>query len=482
MPAAREADGPAMPPAGGRELLAARRRNGLPSLPDRSVPLPRRLLGDWRLWLSLTLVVLFAGAFLLNWALFVPEHTTASGTIQGLGTDVIPRAARLAAFTAVPLTVLFVLADRLRPQGLWLWFVAVVWGGLVATGIAAPINTWASAHLSIVGNGDPATSMRGAVFIAPFVEEAAKATVVFGVAILLRNRLSSFLSTVSLAGLAGTGFAFVENVIYYGRIYRYVSVTSGTGDAQQAMDRLALMRGGLTFFAHPLFTIMTGIGIAVALGARSRRVRVLAPLVGYLLAVLLHMAFNFFASSPQGPGLMLWFIALSVVGSVVGLVLRRMRQERALVRARIGDFVRFGWLEEGDPDTLGRFVVRARAQWYAFWRGPGTYVSTLRLQRAVTELAYLRDAIDRGLVDATGQGREAELLGEISALRPAAVLLGEGAIDYPWKRLVRWLRTRRTDPSRGTPVPIHARIDDGTLRSSGTEYSPVDPRWGPPKQ
>lgn len=465
-----------------REIVRARRRNGLPAPVDRTRPVPQRLLRDWRLWVSLLLVLVFVGAFLVNWVIFVPEHTLPSGSVHGLGTDVLPRAARLAAFTAVPLTLLFVLGDRGRPQGLWLWLVALVWGGLVATGISAPINTWAASQLSVVGDGDPATSMRGAVFIAPFVEEAGKATVLFGIAILFRNRFTSWLSAISLAGLAGTGFAFVENVVYYGRIYRYVSVTSGAGDAEQAMNQLALMRGGITFFAHPLFTIMTGIGLAVALGARSKRVRVLAPLTGFLVAALLHMVFNFTASSGGEVGLMLWILALSVVVSMIGFALARMRQERALLEARVTDYVRHGWLDEGDVEAFGKRRARGRSRWHALWAGPSTLVATVRIQRAVNDLAHLRDSVDRGLVDATGHRREAELLREIRELRPVAVVVPQGAIDYPWQRLRRALRARREGGLPAWPDPVHARTESGPLGSSGTEYSPVDPRWGPPKQ
>ncbi len=433
--------------------------------------------------MSLLMVGLAVVAFFVNWYMFVPEHTTASGTIQGLGTDVIPKAARLAAYTAVPLALLFMLLDRLRPQGLWLWAVAFVWGGLVATAIAAPINTWASSHLSIIGDGDPATSTRGAVFIAPYVEEAAKATIVFWLAILLRNRIVTRLSTIALAGLAGSGFAFVENIVYYGRVYRYVATTSGTGvDAQQAMNQLAVMRGGMTFFAHPLFTIMTGLGLAVALRARSRSVRILAPVSGYLLAALLHMIFNATASSAGQAGTMLWFIALSVVGAVAGLVINDLRRERALVVARLTDYVRAGWLPDTDPENFSRVRRRASALWHAAWTGPATWWATLRLQQSMTDLAYLRDSIHRGLVDETGQLRESELLGDIGRRRPAAIVAATEPVPYPWRR---W-RGRIRLPWQTRPVTWPGAgsnsAGDGGLGSSGTGYSPVDPRWGPPRQ
>ena len=46
----------------------------------------------------------------------------------------------------------------------------------------------------------------------------------------------------------------------------------------------------MTFFGHPLFTAMTGIGLAVALRSKSKIVRIVAPLAGFCAAAFLHMA------------------------------------------------------------------------------------------------------------------------------------------------------------------------------------------------
>ena len=49
------------------------------------------------------------------------------------------------------------------------------------------------------------------IFVAPFVEEASKTTVLFWLAILLRYQWVSRLSGIVLAGLSGAAFAFTEN-------------------------------------------------------------------------------------------------------------------------------------------------------------------------------------------------------------------------------------------------------------------------------
>ncbi|WP_194793202.1 hypothetical protein [Raineyella fluvialis] len=74
----------AVPEPGGDVLVRReRRRNGLPAPVDRTVPLPRRVLGDWRLWMSLATIALFVAAFQVNWLLFVPEHATAGEPSRG---------------------------------------------------------------------------------------------------------------------------------------------------------------------------------------------------------------------------------------------------------------------------------------------------------------------------------------------------------------------------------------------------------------
>ena len=218
---------------------------------------------------------------LLYWQV-VPDREVPGGILPGLGTEAIPIAAKYAAITAIPLSLVFLWADRFRPQRFWVWLMTFGWGACVATYISAEVNTWAAQYLSIAGDGDPATGPRAAIYVAPFVEEAAKATVLFWLAMLMRYQWVSRLSGIVLAGLSGAAFAFTENILYYGRVYRYAARTFGQVPPLEALQDLFFLRGVMTFFGHPLFTAMTGIGLAVALRSKSKIVRVVAPLAGYL--------------------------------------------------------------------------------------------------------------------------------------------------------------------------------------------------------
>jgi RsiW-degrading membrane proteinase PrsW (M82 family) len=483
-------------------LARALRRNGIPRDPDPNQPLPKRLLKSKLAWLTVVMILVYITLLLLLYAQVVPDREVPGGTLPGLGTEAIPVAVKYAAVTAIPLSLLFLWADRYRPQRFWVWLMTFGWGACVATFVSAQINSWAAGHLSIVGNGDPATAARAAIYVAPFVEEASKATVLFWLAILMRYQWVSRLSGIVLAGLSGAAFAFTENILYYGRVYRYAARTFGEVPPLEALQDLFVMRGLITCFGHPLFTAMTGIGLAVGLRSKSKVVRVVAPLAGYCVAVFLHMAFNTTASLMQGSNLLFIYLAVAlplVIGMII-FVVRQLFREGRLIRERLTDYVRLGWLPETDPKAMSRLRTRLRGLWHALFEGPNTFLATIRMQRAVTELAYLRDGLTRGLIDQTGRVREKELLAKIRAVRKDAVVLPEGRAAYPSLRLRRTSTLPAYAPPSypgpaglggNYPAPIAFPAPRGLpqgasaaasvpLGQTATQYSEVDPSWKPP--
>jgi hypothetical protein len=317
----------------------------------------------------------------------------------------------------------------------------------------------------------------------------------------MRYQWVSRLSGIVLAGLSGAAFAFTENILYYGRVYRYAARTFGEVPPLEALQDLFVVRGLMTFFGHPLFTAMTGIGLAVALRSKSKIVRVVAPLAGYCIASFLHMVFNAAASLMSGPSLLFIYlgVALPVVIGMIIFVVRQLRREGQLIRNRLTDYVRVGWLAPTDPQALSRLRTRTRAIWHAIFLGPDTFLATIRMQRAVTELAYLRDAITRGIVDQAGSQREKTLLAKIKALRGQAIVQPEGRAAYPSFRRQPAAAPAYAPPSfpgpagiggnypapnafpapTGAPAGVPAAAS-APLGQSATQYSEVDPNWKPP--
>ena len=118
--------------------------------------------------------------------------------------------------------------------------------------------------------------------------------------------------------------------------------------------------------------------------------------------------------------------------------------------------------------------------------GPDTFLDTIRLQRAATELAYLRDSIARGLVDEAGLAREKMLLGKVRALRGRAIVQPVGRAPYPTLRRRRQPELTAYPPPSypgpsglggNYPAPPAAGVP---LGQTATQYSEVDPTWKPP--
>ncbi len=440
----------------------ARILSGLPRPVDRSRPWLRRTVRNPWAWLILALVLTYPLGLWQMYTLQHPDQHIQGHVIPGLNNDALREATGLAARTAIVWTLLFVWLDRFRRQAFWMYLVAWGWGASIATLGAMYLNSWLGELMMVRGAGDPGAGARAAVFSAPFIEEACKATIVFALAVLVRHRVASILQSVTLAGLSATGFAFTENIVYYARARVYASYQRGAGDADAAVASLFRLRGIYTSFGHMLFTSMTGIGIGIAVRTRSKLVRVLAPLTGYVLAATLHMSFNGISSTSGSTSQLMpyYFLALGLVAAVVAFLVFQTYRESRRIRQRLTDFVRMGWLDERDPTVYSSWWRRIWILTVAARRGRASWSASRRFMIAITDLAYTRDAVVRGVVDAAGDTYERALLVELRGLRPLAITESAGLrLDIPWERARFWQRGRRgwLPPQSGgwaAPVPV----------------------------
>lgn len=446
----------------------ARRANNLPRQREERLSVGKRILTSGWTWVLLAAIIVYSACLLYFYLTATAGYEVQGGTVSGVNAAAVKSGAWYALPTLAFWIVVYLIADRFRPQRPLVWFLALGWGGSVAVVVSSEINTWAAAHLNVYGDGDPATATRAAIFIAPFVEEAAKATVLFWLAILVRYRLVSKVSLVCLGGLSAAGFAFVENIVYYARVIVYASHTIQAGDVASAVEEIRWLRGFWTAFGHPLFTMMTAIGVAIAVRTHSKVVRVMAPLAGYLLAAAGHMLFNSQASLAQGTALylMYWTVAIPLVVAAVIYVVRQELAQGRMIYNRLTDYVRVGWLMPSDPEVFASLRLRLRSGLVAVTYGWSAWLATLRLQQVMTELAYLRDAEVSGIVDSAAGLRAEELLLRIRALR-------QRAVSDPRKQKVRL-------PS----LPRFKNIFRKRSRLPGsggqTGYSAINPSWGPP--
>ncbi|WBQ03342.1 PrsW family intramembrane metalloprotease [Kribbella sp. CA-293567] len=368
------------------------------------VPGQRRNQG---ILIGVVVAVAFAIAGLGIFAI-VAKSTGAGGFMWGLAFAFIP---------VIPVIALYLWLDRYEPEPAKYILTALCWGAFIATLAAIFINTQVSEWMHETGSG----GNRSAVFVAPPVEEFAKGSIILLLALLRRKEFDGILDALVYAGMVGVGFAFTENILYYGRIFNQLSEEAGSDAGLRGAFVLFVIRGLISPFAHPLFTSFTAIGIGIAIRHRSTAVRYLAPIVGYLAAVLAHGLWNGGASWAGGGGFITVYLFLMVpifIAMVVFALVMRSR-EGQMIASRLYDYVRFGWLVPQDVPLIatlrGRKALRQNAKRY----GGQAEAAAKAFQQNATELAYLRDKIVRQVIGPEALETEKRLLDELRARRPS---------------------------------------------------------------
>jgi protease PrsW len=366
-------------------------------LPDEHPLLPARRprIRSALLWATVVVVLVGSSLFTL---LAITEETGALGLVTG---------AVLAAIPVFPVVATFLWLDRYEAEPTSLLALAFAWGAGFATFGALVINTASLAAIKAAG-GDMTTT---AVFVAPFVEEAFKGSAVVIILLLRRREFDGVVDGIVYAGMAGIGFAFVENVLYLGRTLG----DSGTGGTVFVF----LLRCVVSPFAHPLFTAATGIGIGIAVRSRKPLVKVMAPILGYCTAVLLHGAWNLSAASGLAgfaSAYVLLQVPVFVAFATLAIVARR--REGRLVARHLAVYGTTGWLTPAEVAMLASLPARKDARdWAARTGGPDARQAMRDFQEMGSELAFLRERMARGSAPPDAATQEFAMLATASALR-----------------------------------------------------------------
>ncbi|MFN6963362.1 MAG: PrsW family glutamic-type intramembrane protease [Pyrinomonadaceae bacterium] len=215
--------------------------------------------------------------------------------IMFLSLGVVPAVVATAiAFTPAALYILPLMAiDRYDPEPFWLLAAAFAWGALVAVIVSLVVNTLFGAVVYGGTGSAGLASVASAVVSAPIIEEASKGLGVVILLVFFRRYFDDILDGIVFGGVIALGFATVENVMYYGEgLNRAIAEFGWTSSALWSFLFLFTLRGILSPFAHVTFTSMTGIGCGISRESHNGFVRLSAPVVGYVLAVVLHGIWN----------------------------------------------------------------------------------------------------------------------------------------------------------------------------------------------
>jgi RsiW-degrading membrane proteinase PrsW (M82 family) len=357
-------------------------------------PAPGGRKTGWRRWLPLTLVIGGIAACAITMLFILGLNNGVVGLVVGLSAAILP----------VPVLVgCFLWLDRYEPEPSRYLVFCFAWGSAVATLVALGVNesgAWLFDRLGL-------PSALVAVLVAPFVEESMKA---LGPILLLwrrRREWSGITDGIVYCGLSAVGFAMVENVLYIGgHAGGYAAGADQYGPATgiQNVFLIFIVRILFTGFAHPLFTSMTGVGLGVSSRSADRRVRWLAPIAGLLLAMILHGTFNLLPTLAVATGktlIMLYgYLGFMVpfFFTAVGFAIALRGWEGRLSERILPFYVRAGWLAPPEVASLGSLGRRNSARrWAKRVAGPAGVKAMRGFQSAATQLALLRDGLQRGL-------------------------------------------------------------------------------------
>lgn len=306
--------------------------------------------------------------------------------------------------------IFFYWMDRYEKEPIVLLAAVFAWGFIPAALLSLISQLILNTPVMLLDESGIASQVVGSIFLAPITEEIFKGMAVALVFFVLRGEFDGVFDGIIYGAMVGFGFAAIENILYF-----------LTADGDPALIVLRAFVFGLN---HALYTSMIGIGFGLSRHRSSLFVRIGAPLVGLLLAIILHMAHNtaatlaaFASGAFLIPAVLLNWLLVTVVFVIM---LLSIRQERVWLTEQLRSEVDLGTLTleqyKFAISSTGRFQFRLRAfqsGGFENWWRAGKYLQML------TKLAYRKHSSSR-----LGEGRVA---GEddIKIFRARAVEIGQ---------------------------------------------------------
>lgn len=234
--------------------------------------------------------------------------------------------------------------DRFEKEPARLLVGAFLWGAFVAT-IGAIIWTGVL-QLSVTAlTGDAMLAdLTGTTLFAPIVEESLKGLAVLIIFLAFPHEFDSVLDGMVYAAITALGFAATENVLYL--------FFAGYGEGgYEGLTVLFVLRVILGGWGHAVYTAFIGIGLAVARLRPGWAIKVVAPVLGWMVAVFLHALHNTMAVLLAGTFGLGGLVATLIVdwmiwGVAFGIVAWAIFRERRWMRTYLREEVARGLISE----------------------------------------------------------------------------------------------------------------------------------------
>lgn len=312
--------------------------------------------------------------------------------------------------TAITLSIAgtFLWLDRWAAGRPKLLFSAFVWGASVAgfcsiwsqEGLQALVDTYAGIEFG---------KWFRPLVITPVTEELFKGLFLVWMLMYRRAQLRGWLDGIVYGGLIGAGFAFSEQTYYFGQvIIKYLARDPANSAATMMLAMSFVLRGLMVPFMHSFFVAFIGLGVAAAAGTRNRIAQGIAVVLGFVIPIVLHGAWDWAGLAGGDPFLIFKLYAVVMLPLFTALTIFAVIQRRQRgkdIAAALPGLARDGHIARHEIALLESLTQRRR--WRSEVRrraGRAAALSTARYQAEASALAILSvRAFATGRYDVVGE-------------------------------------------------------------------------------
>lgn len=276
--------------------------------------------------------------------------------------------------------------DRYEKEPRWLLLLTFLWGAVIAIIGALIISLIFNEGFNMVLQDETLVDIAGGSITAPLVEEFWKGLAVMIVFFIFRNEFDSILDGIIYGGIAGLGFAATENVLYF--LGQYSDGGWGSMFANFAL------RVGVFAWGHPFYTAFTGIGFAISRNSRNTLVKLVAPIIGYMIAMFMHFFHNTSLVFANGLGSIALIVLLEWGGWIIflGFIFWLVSREQGLLKKHLPEEVANGLITEAQLKTaVSYFQFNARLSALT----SGAYRATDHFYQYLGELAHKKEQLSK---------------------------------------------------------------------------------------
>lgn len=286
--------------------------------------------------------------------------------------------------------------DRHEKEPWWLLMLVFLWGAFGATTLSIIVSLILDIPIAALFTG-LTYELAGASVVAPVVEEIAKALPIAVIVLVMRREIDSVLDGIVYGAMAGLGFAFVENILYF------------LGSMEEGVDVWALtvfMRTVIFGLNHAFYSGLVGAGLAYACFARSTPAKFFGPVFGLAAGIFFHAVHNFGATMAAVNclsllisltfgygGLFLMFVAIVLV----------WRQERQWIDAHLAPQVGNLLTDEQYKVVRSPFARSMKNLSLLFSGPPGHRKAWRQLGNAAIEFAFKEQQLSHNPDDERNQ-------------------------------------------------------------------------------